>query len=1818
MSKCININHPEFKELVKQTNLDPLRLSTKMGLWMEKNNTDAWPTLEQLGIYSNKSLTYRLTSFLNNLNVTTEFRDELKEKSGYEAYSMTDLLYKTILIRNDFKRDGLLKETAYVAYSMLGKKNKIRTDLIHSVENLPNYKSIYGFYKNNSPQLNEYKLKELILVDFIADAIHNNFKAPKDSYVNAKADYWKIEGDTAFERRVNYILAKIQQFLENLFTNTKLSEDQLVELVDDLAHDVLKANFQKFGSELTAEQQLTNYEDTIASDKFAHSIVTEFQRMGLLFTGSLSLRKEGTIYRDAKENLHDLDFSLEYDKHGEFFNDIIKKLEKEPGAATEAGREYVMNSLVHELNRNYKKHPILNQIKTKFPTYKITKSFAGTRSGEVVVTGTIEGKYVIDIFFVHDTELASNEPTFQDWEPIFKAKLRMGRSKDIRDFANYVPFSMKVGQAFGQEPGFRHFVFNRIKNDLVYEDEIPTAKETLSEPAYAKLEMASLVNKSNPKTYVNKLAKAQEEYPGEIDESNNPAVWDQQNKHKTIEWSTDKNGVKTKTNKVFTYNKGLDIIKQVKEVYKGFQTKVLGVDINKAHVTIDIKLPLSSYAALDAHLGLKEDEATDTTVQPINPPKSPLIGPDGQGTLELGRVRKPLFEEITSDEGKDEANAKFTAGAAKLSKSERVYKKILDALGYRLQVIQRSEKRLQEDMQVELIESIIAENDTIERMVNVVSQADKVMSKIAAERQALLDENKQASPYQLYRWKEIVSAWDALDEYLTYMSVYDKGEAAKYTPELIRTLQDVITVKNGIKELYRIDGIEMMINFLTPYYNRVYAATIFNERKSYKKKVRAYMKANNVTREVAIEKEPDIQGMSEQEWVDDYIVKNAEALKEETRQSMRVELEKASKDINSLYRWMDNVLDSRDPVVAAMVKAFADTHNMSRLQADHQSHKLLKVVEEFESLMGNTSFANLKELYDFMLEKDSEGNPTGHYISRFRSSALNDYRSFLSEANEIFTPEEMGILKRVWKNGEISLFENQHKKYYAMTKGHNMDDDLASTKPIKERIDFFKKYKGIETNQVTDAEGTVYYEFGNNPDAQLNFKGNVPLDKVAFSAGLNRLYKKMFDSGDLTQEEFYELELNQKRSENERLSFSRLEQLGAIRESTASMISEWMFDNTWKLFRTPAPKYLNDQWDKLVRIANSGNDVSNLSEDEKAELIAYSTDPRIKLFSLVMKMGEEADQLIPYKFRLGTRLPGVVMDNLERVVNDKQNLFTVFKRNIVQGFTLRAEDLERGGRDNEIIDLNKNPKYFLPIHYTSDVAAEDRSYDIPTLYMKYWAMANDHANKSKILPYMEMAKYFVQTRDVVKPSYDKEGNLVEQKMAQNHLYEQINDWMKMVVYGKSKIEGKSFNIFGLNINLEKTLDVINSYTTHNLLALNVIGGTSNVVLAQALQTIEAFAKQYISPKSYAKGGLVYWKNYPGILADIKERRPKNVVSLLLHHWDVLNDYSTPEYRKNNLFSQLMNSNTMFFTSHAGEHMVQGQMFLSFLEEKRAYDNDGKDIGSMLDMYSAKDRELVLDPRVDLEKSQWTDGSKIDGKVTRNYQEEFRVKMGGILSKLHGEYSDLGVVAIQQYALGRMAYTFRKFAIPGFKRRWEAFDYSERLGEFTEGAYISFGKFIGDIHKDLIALKFDIMSEKWEDLSDMEKANIHRTIGEIISLITSMILLALITNLKGESDDDNKKLRAFLMYQMYRFQSEILFYVSPPSALAILRSPMASLSVLENLIQVMSQMRHPFEDYERGNNKGRNKLFKEISDMVPYTRQWYRVNHLQDSISWFKN
>jgi hypothetical protein len=303
--------------------------------------------------------------------------------------------------------------------------------------------------------------------------------------------------------------------------------------------------------------------------------------------------------------------------------------------------------------------------------------------------------------------------------------------------------------------------------------------------------------------------------------------------------------------------------------------------------------------------------------------------------------------------------------------------------------------------------------------------------------------------------------------------------------------------------------------------------------------------------------------------------------------------------------------------------------------------------------------------------------------------------------------------------------------------------------------------------------------------------------------------------------------------------------------------------------------------------------------------------------------------------------------------------------------------------------------------------------------------------------------------------------------------------------------------------------------------------------------------------------------------------------------------------------------TLFFISHAGEHYMQTRFMMAMLHNIPAKDGEGKVIGNMLDMYTVnKDtKRLQLDERV----KNWNEAKET----------EFKNRLKRILSRMHGEYSQEGMSALQLTALGRMGILFRKFLVPGFNRRWQKRQYNNLSESYVEGSYITFGKFFTRFMKDLYSLKFEMLSSN-STLTPMEQANIKRTLGEI-SMFLACIVLGNFAMKYKDDDPENERFWSFLAYQAYRLRAEASFYILPSSAMQILRSPMASMSFLQSTMKLAGQLVDPlvsgtfaFDVYDRGPWKGDPKIYKTMTDMVPVFKQYYRVRDIENQLGWFQS
>jgi hypothetical protein len=121
--------------------------------------------------------------------------------------------------------------------------------------------------------------------------------------------------------------------------------------------------------------------------------------------------------------------------------------------------------------------------------------------------------------------------------------------------------------------------------------------------------------------------------------------------------------------------------------------------------------------------------------------------------------------------------------------------------------------------------------------------------------------------------------------------------------------------------------------------------------------------------------------------------KIATSMKDSAGNEITVEelLTKASSDISFLDRWLDSMADSSDVLLQAFDEVYKRAVDKSRLESIKEFKEIQALRQEAESY-GITS-------YEWMFERDKEGNKTGNYISEINSTQY--YKDLKDESDKL-------------------------------------------------------------------------------------------------------------------------------------------------------------------------------------------------------------------------------------------------------------------------------------------------------------------------------------------------------------------------------------------------------------------------------------------------------------------------------------------------------------------------------------------------------------------------------------------------------------------------------------------------------------------------------------------------------------------------------------------------------------------------------------------------------------------------------------------------
>lgn len=320
MDSCINIKHPEFVSLAKQSNINPLILKSKVGVWQEQNNTNRFPTLKELGIKVEPTILARPAILTDVKSDKHNFSPETSKTLGGRLAS-SNLNSNTIQVRMDITK-----------------------------EEFEQY--VRGFIDSPSSEQKKEVLRRLEAKGYtIEDMAENTFEIPAFLYLHEKSHLENKDQDT-------YWLDENEQTDRNLMSEKKIqiefraTEDAIKKMKEIREANKKKSMTQKPASisikgnfhaspviniGVTPTSPINNEDNFISYRKYKLQLIE-------------ALKKNLRQYKNFNKNSST---TKEYKDKVREFNLAISNLENEVGKMDIKDATQVFHSIIDDINELY-------------------------------------------------------------------------------------------------------------------------------------------------------------------------------------------------------------------------------------------------------------------------------------------------------------------------------------------------------------------------------------------------------------------------------------------------------------------------------------------------------------------------------------------------------------------------------------------------------------------------------------------------------------------------------------------------------------------------------------------------------------------------------------------------------------------------------------------------------------------------------------------------------------------------------------------------------------------------------------------------------------------------------------------------------------------------------------------------------------------------------------------------------------------------------------------------------------------------------------------------------------------------------------------------------------------------------------------------------------------------------------------------------------------------------------------------------------------------------------------------------------------------
>lgn len=264
---------------------------------------------------------------------------------------------------------------------------------------------------------------------------------------------------------------------------------------------------------------------------------------------------------------------------------------------------------------------------------------------------------------------------------------------------------------------------------------------------------------------------------------------------------------------------------------------------------------------------------------------------------------------------------------------------------------------------------------------------------------------------------------------------------------------------------------------------------------------------------------------------------------------------------------------------------------------------------------------------------------------------------------------------------------------------------------------------------------------------------------------------------------------------------------------------------------------------------------------------------------------------------------------------------------------------------------------------------------------------------------------------------------------------------------------------------------------------------------------------------------------------------------------------------------------------------------------------------------------------------------------------FREKVISVNKKIHGVYDKNGAAQIETKWWGSLVMQYHKHLYNGIFKRWRKKGfYSEFRGSKERASYLAFSDFMfteftnfkervnnkaNDTNIVLASIQTAMESAintliniefNWNNLSNWEKANIRRNLGDISGVLVAALVVIALYGLYDEDDIKDDTFKASLLYLADRLYSDSSMY-SPVGLVTEYKtawsSPIASANGPSDLIKAMMMIPQALFDpnfnatYQSGQYAGKNKFKVLLRRNTPGLRPYDRIQLITRNNKYYK-